>query len=212
MSTPPTKGVRLSGRLLNLRFMRQKTESDVRATLEKEQYEREKEAHWTTDIDLCDDGDGLPSVIIDESVIPHEYQKYFGRRSFGNFNPVVEKRNRAGLVLYPATSSKSAESASENRPVPVVAMNLSQNPPVHSSNAPISTDYHHAPVTETPSECPGPVPIMVSSASVPVSRTLSKSYALKQNPGKRALSNADSIVIRSTKKRRNFRRKKGNPA
>lgn len=211
MSTPSANRIQLSDRLRNMRFMRQKTESDVRATLEKEQIQREKEAHWTTGIDLSEHRDGLPTVIIDESTIPYEYQKYFGRRSFGNFNPVVEKRNRAGLAIF-HTSTNDIEKGSENRPLPNT-ITPSQNPPIQSFKNPISTDSRNAPGTETRRECSNPAPIpSTSSASQPVvvSKVPSKSYMFKQNLGKHALANADMVAARSAKKRRNLRRKKSN--
>lgn len=211
MSTPSANRIQLSDRLRNMRFMRQKTESDVRVALEKEQIQREKEAHWTTGIDLSEHRDGLPTVIIDESTIPYEYQKYFGRQSFGNFNPVVEKRNRAGLAIFP-TSSNDIENGSENRPLPNT-ITSSQNPLTQSSKIPVPTDCRNAPGTETRRECSKPAPIsfpLGASQPVLVSKVPLKSYTYEQNLGKHALANADTVVARSAKKRRNLRRKKSN--
>lgn len=135
MATPSAKRFKLSDRLRNLRFMRQKDETDIRTTLEMQQVEREKEMHWTTGIDLCDGDDGLPAIIIDESIIPFEYQRYFGRRSFGNFNPVVEKRNRAGLaILSPVARQSNLSTPDPVRP---------QLSPVQSTSKSKPTDTLH---------------------------------------------------------------------
>lgn len=109
----------LSERLRNMRFMREREETDVRAKLEEEQREREKAAHWTLETDQAnEEHDRTPLVIVEDTFTsPSSSSAYSGRQSFGKFNVVVEKRNRTGKS-EPKMELEEAKPA-DNRPVPI---------------------------------------------------------------------------------------------
>lgn len=190
--------------------MRQKDESDVRATLEKEQLQREKEAHWTTGIDLGDRDDGLPTVVVEESLISFEYQRYFGRRSFGNFNPLVEKRNRTGAALF-ATNSVDTKNISEKRPSHAPTKS-SQNPPVLSPRAPSSAGHRYLPGADSNNRTYQPTALADSTSNPrPAPKTISNHYSLSQKNSKRPLTSTGAAVSQKAKKRRrDIRRRKSN--
>lgn len=94
LTNRPSGRLMLSERLRNMRFMKERQETDFRAKLEQEQIEREKAAHWTLEADgTVDTEDLTPLVIEEESIGMPDVSRRVGRHSFGNFNAVVEKRN-----------------------------------------------------------------------------------------------------------------------
>eukprot|EP01083_Nonionella_stella_P020994 58227_1 len=82
----------LSSRVKNMKFMKRKEESKLRDKLEKERQQNIEDSHWILPNSSKEDekqshivADPRPSNI--ETIIP-------GRRSFGNFNVVVENLNK----------------------------------------------------------------------------------------------------------------------
>lgn len=102
--------VLLSERLRNMRFMRERGETDFRAKLEKEQREREKSAHWTLETEGDDvEDDRTPLVIVEDSLAMPDMISCVGRQSFGKFNTVIEKRNRPGSPKEEAKATSRDE-------------------------------------------------------------------------------------------------------
>lgn len=94
-------GFVLSERLRNMRFMRERGNSDQTASKEREQREREKAAQWTLETDGAggsksdaDEDDWAPLVVFEDTFVTATPDVYVGRHSFGKFNRAVERRNR----------------------------------------------------------------------------------------------------------------------
>uniref|UniRef100_A0A7S2TWX5 M-phase phosphoprotein 6 n=1 Tax=Lotharella oceanica TaxID=641309 RepID=A0A7S2TWX5_9EUKA len=87
------KNSKLSGRLKAMKFMRRKAEAEERIKLEKERNRKRKAAQWTTD--AADSGSSSLVIVDDDD--PYATRFILGRRSFGGFNPNVEKINAEAM-------------------------------------------------------------------------------------------------------------------
>eukprot|EP00455_Lapot_gusevi_P001188 TRINITY_DN10492_c0_g2_i1.p1 TRINITY_DN10492_c0_g2~~TRINITY_DN10492_c0_g2_i1.p1 ORF type:complete len:176 (+),score=28.97 TRINITY_DN10492_c0_g2_i1:66-593(+) len=77
----------LSDRVKGMKFMKRKEETKLRERLEEERRKEIEAAQWTVP---TSGGLGKSLVIIDDSPVASSSFK-IGRRSFGNFNPNIEK-------------------------------------------------------------------------------------------------------------------------
>ncbi|KAL6054639.1 TPX2 domain-containing protein [Balamuthia mandrillaris] len=79
-------GRKLSSHILGMKFMQRKKEAELREERRAEEEQKIKDAHWVLDEAIAD---GL-TVIVDERRNVGSKIKT-GRRSFGNFNPTIER-------------------------------------------------------------------------------------------------------------------------
>lgn len=95
----------LSERLKGMRFMKQREEAATRERLLAEQEKREAEAHWSVegvaDVKDTKNNDMMPIIVFEQGVCEENDEEdgdvFLGRRSFGMFNPVLQRQNDAAI-------------------------------------------------------------------------------------------------------------------
>jgi len=75
---------KLSTNLLGMKFMKRKEESEAASKLEQERAKQIKEAQWVAN-------ENAGALSLEEKKILFAAEKKSGRKSFGNFNPAIEK-------------------------------------------------------------------------------------------------------------------------
>ena len=98
----------LSERLKGMRFMKQREEAATRERLLAEQEKREAEAHWSVESvanmkdNQKNDTKIMPIIVFEQGVCEENDDQqdgdvFLGRRSFGMFNPVLQRQNDAAI-------------------------------------------------------------------------------------------------------------------